>query len=60
MEMTLDNLLHEIARLRIENLEQKQEIKRLKAKATAAGADREDHPRNLTHHPKANEPLKQP
>jgi len=59
MEMTLGNLPHEIARLRMEDLELKQEITRLEANATAAGADREDRLRNLTPRPEAHEPLKQ-
>ena len=59
MEMTHDYLLHEIARLRMENLELQQAIKRLEAKATTAGADRENHPGNLIDRPEAPEIRKQ-
>lgn len=39
MEMTLNNLVYEIARLRMENLRLQHEIKRLEAKTTAASPE---------------------
>ncbi len=58
MEMTVANLLHRIARLRMENLELQQQVQQLKAQATAATAARENQPGKLAHRPEAHEARK--
>jgi hypothetical protein len=54
MEMTTDNLWHEIDRLGMENLKLKQAIKKLEDKARAAGWDRDQHLRGHRHRPEAH------
>jgi hypothetical protein len=59
MEMTLDDLLHEIARLRTENLALQEAVKRLKAKAATARTDQENQPEKLIGRAEADELRKQ-